>query len=196
MTELVTHTTPEPRAQRMLRGLQPGLHEAAVVLGLFAVLGVVGGVVWELVAPLAEYTRVAENGTMGEEELARQFDATGWFVAIAAVGGLVTGFVLLLLRRRTPILTVVLVAVGGGVASLVMALVGFALGPADPNDVLQAAALGDKVPLQLQVEGAGAYLVWSISAMAGALAALLFYESPAEQAAREERILLSFPPNG
>lgn len=196
MTELFTHTTPVPASRRFLRVLRPGLRDAAAVAAWFAAAGVVGAVVWELVTPLAEYTRSAESGTMGEEELARQFGATGWFLVIAAVGGFVSGLVLLLLRRRNPILTVVLVAVGGALASLVMAVVGLALGPADPNDVLATVAVGDTVPLQLRVEGAGVYLVWSIAAMAGALAALLFFESPAERAAREERLRLSVPPNG
>lgn len=196
MTELVTHTTPVSSTQRVLRGLRPALCDALTVVVWFAVLGLVGAVVWELVTPLAEYTRTAENGTMDEEELARQFGATGWFCVIAVVGGFLSGLVLLLWRRRNPILTVVLVAVGGAVATLVMVLVGLVLGPSDPNDVLATVAVGDTVPLQLRVEGSGAYVVWSIAALAGALAALLFFESREERAAREERLRLSLPLNG
>ncbi len=195
MTELVTPTTPVSMTQRVLRGLRPALGDAAAVVGLFATLGVVGAVVWDLVTPLAEFTRTAENGTMDEEELARQFGATGWFFLIAAIGGFASGLVLLLWRRRNPILTVVLVAVGGAVATLVMVLVGLALGPSDPNDVLATVAVGDTVPLQLRVEGSGIYAVWSIAAMAGALAALLFFETREERAAREERLRLALPPN-
>lgn len=196
MSELVTPTAPVPLTQRIFRGLRPFVHEVAVVAGWFAVLGVAGAVVWELVTPLAAYTRTAENGTMGEEELARQFGATGWFLVIGAVGGFVSGVALLLLRRRSPVLTVLLVAVGGALATFVMVRVGLVLGPPDPNAVLGTVAVGDKVPLQLQVEGAGVYFVWSIAALAGAVAALLFFESPEERAAREERLRLWVPMNG
>lgn len=196
MSEPVTPAAPGPLTQRIFRGLRPFVHETAVVAGWFAVLGVAGAVVWELVTPLAAYTRTAENGTMGEEELARQFGATGWFLVIAAVGGFVSGVALLLLRRRSPVLTVLLVAAGGALATFVMVRVGLVLGPSDPNDVLGTVAVGDKVPLQLQVEGAGVYFVWSVAALAGAVAALLFFESSEERAAREERLRLWVPMNG
>jgi len=196
MTELFTHTTPTSSTQRLLRGLRPALGDAAAVVVWFAVLGLVGAVVWELVTPLAEYTRTETNGAMDEEQLARQFGATGWFFLIAVVGGFLSGLVLLLWRRRSPILSVVLVAVGGAVATLVMVGVGLALGPSDPNDVLATVAVGDTVPLQLRAEGFGVYIVWSIAALAGALVALLFFESRSEREAREERLRLSVPLNG
>lgn len=189
-------TPPAPLKERIRRGLRPALGDAVVVAAWFAVLGLVGAVVWEMVTPLAAYTRTAENGTMGEEELARQFGATGWYVVVAAAGGVLSGLVLLLLRRRNPVLVVVLVALGGALATLVMVRVGLEIGPADPNAVLPSVDVGDEVPLRLRPEGSGVYLVWSIAALAGAMAALLFFESRDERSAREERLRLAVPRNG
>ena len=50
---------------------------------------------------------------------------------IAAVGGLLSGVLLLIWRWRDPLLMVVLVALGGGLASWLMVHVGLALGPED-----------------------------------------------------------------
>lgn len=150
----------------------PALNDALVVLLWFAVLGLVGGVIWEQVVPLAAFTRTADNGVMDEAELARQFGATGWFFLIASVGGLLSGLVLLLWRRRAPVLMVFLVALGGALATLVMVQVGLALGPPDPDEVLPRTAVGDRVPVQLTVGGAAVYFTWSIAALTGALLAL------------------------
>jgi len=187
---------PPSAGQRLLQRFRPDLSDAVIVAWWFAVLGLIGAVVWELVTPLAEYTRTADNGTMGEEALAQQFSATGWFIVIAAVGGVLSGVVLLLWRRRNPVLVVVLVTLGGALATLVMTQLGLVLGPANPSDVLPTVELGDKVPLQLEVEGAGVYFTWSIAALAGALGALLGFESRQEKQEREERLGFAVPRNG
>lgn len=195
-TEPHPAAAPPSAGERLLLRLRPALADAALVLSLFAVLGLVGAVVWDLLAPLAEYTRTADNGTMDEGELARQFGATGWYFVIAAVGGVLGGIALLLRRRRDPILMVLLVAVGGALAAFLMAQVGLALGPSDPEQVLPTVAVGDKVPLQLQVEGLGVYFTWSIAALAGALGALLGFETREEKQEREERLGFALPRNG
>ncbi len=170
--------------------------DLAVVAVWFTVLGLIGAVVWELVTPLAEFTRTADNGTMDEQELARQFGATGWFFVIAAVGGALSGVVLLLWRRSDSVRTILLVGLGGALATVVMVQVGLLLGPDDPQRALSGAAVGDKVPLQLQVEGFGVYFTWSVAALAGGLLALLGYESAEEKREREERTGFAVPRNG
>lgn len=175
---------------------RPALLDAAVVTVWFLVLGVVGAVIWELVTPLAEYTRIDDNGILDERELSRQFGATGWFVVIAAAGGALSGFILLLWRDRSPVLMVVLVGLGGALASLAMAQVGLVLGPQDPQQVLPRVDVGDKVPLQLEVEGFGVYLAWSIFALAGALVALWGAESWHRQQAERQIPEFDLPRNG
>jgi hypothetical protein len=140
-----------------------------VILGWFVVIGVVGALVWWKVTPLAEFTRTTTSGQMDEAELGRRVAADGWYFVVAAVGGVVSGFVLALVRRRDPLVTVVLVAVGAALAAGLMLWVGEWLGPPNPRTALLHAAVGDKVPLQLKTHAAGVALVWPIAAMLGAV---------------------------
>lgn len=167
-----------------VRSLRPQLdrralgREAAWVLGSFVVLGVVGGVVWwQLVTPAA-WTRTADDATMDEVALGHAIDADGWFLLIAAVGGLVAGFVLTAWRRRDPVVTVVLVAVGAGLASAVMWLVGHTLGPGPYQEALREAAVGDRVPVPLDVHAHGIFLVWPFTALFTAVAVLWGTKDP------------------
>lgn len=148
------------------------LREAGLVLGWFVVLGVLGGVLWWLVTPLAEWTRTAKSASMDELNLGVSVAADGWFFVIGAVGGLVSGFVLTAWRRRDPLVTVLLVAGGAGLASLLTYLVGHALGPGPVHEALAHARVGQQVPAQLEVHAPGVYLVWPVAALFTALAVL------------------------
>jgi hypothetical protein len=147
----------------------PLVRDTAVVLVWFVVIGLIGAVLWWQLTPLAEFTRTADNGSMGEEDLGRQVAADGWYFVIAAVGGLLSGIALLALRRRDPVAMVVLVAAGGVVAGWLMLRVGLWLGPPDPQTVLPGASVGDKVPLQLEPQAPGVQFVWPIAALVGAI---------------------------
>jgi hypothetical protein len=147
----------------------PLLRDAVTVLVWFAALGVVGALVWWQVTPLAEFTRTATNAEMGEEQLGRQVAADGWFVVIGGIGGLISGVVLLVWRRRDPVAMVVLVALGGLLAGWVMLEVGLWLGPQDPKHALAHVAVGAKVPMQLKPHASGVEFTWSIAALLGAL---------------------------
>jgi hypothetical protein len=146
--------------------------DAAFVLAWFVGLAVVGAVVWWQVTPLAEYTRTAEAMSMGEEQLARQVSSDAWFFVIGIVGGLLSGVSLLVLRRRDPVATVVLVTIGSLLASWLVLRLGLWLGPPAPQDALREAAVGDKVPLQLKTSTAGVFFSWPIGSLLGAVAVL------------------------
>jgi hypothetical protein len=150
----------------------PLARDVAVVVAWFAVAGVLGALVWWQVTPLAEFTRTATNAEMGEDQLGRQVSADGWFFVIGAVGGLVSGVALLLLRRRDPVAMVVLVALGGVLATWLMLRVGLWLGPPDPKDALTDVAVGGKVPLQLKTSAAGVVYMWPLGAVLGAAVVL------------------------
>ena len=65
-----------------------------VVLGVLLVVGVLcGRAVAHVVTP-AEFTKLAQGGSMGEDELGRQFGADGWYVVIGAGAGLLLGLLL------------------------------------------------------------------------------------------------------
>jgi len=162
----------------------PVVRDAALVLAWFVVAAVIGALLWWQLTPLAEYTRTAETAQMDEGQLGRQVATDGWYVVIAIVGGLVSGIALLMLRRRDPLVMVVLVTLGGLLAAWLMLRLGLWLGPADPKSVLRGVVVGDKVPLQLKPHGADlrfslgtsthlvvpvVAFVWPIAALVGAI---------------------------
>jgi len=165
--------------------VQDLLASVAVVIGWFSALGLVGALIWVKVTPLPGFTRVAESGSMGEEELAKQFAINGWFLVIAASAGLLSGLALMLLRRTSPpLVMIVLVALGGGLATVVMLQGGLVWGPGDPNAGLAGAALGEVVPIQLKPDVDAVYFAWSIAALIGAAAAVWVLESRESRRAR------------
>jgi hypothetical protein len=169
-----------PTAQAPVRPwktrLLPVLVDVWIVVVWFAVVGVVGALVWWKVTPLAAYTRTTDNGSMDEQQLAMQIATDGWYFVVAGVGGLLSGLVLVLWRRRGPMLMVFLVGAAGFLATVLMLKVGLSLGPADPKDVLPHLTVGQKAHLRLDPLGAqgkplrgGLWYVWSVAALAGAM---------------------------
>jgi hypothetical protein len=142
--------------------------DVAVVIGSFLVLGVLSGVLWWLVVPPAEFTKLPSGGSMGEVDLGRQFNADGWYVVIAAVAGLVSGIALSWWRSRDPLLTSVLLVLGSLAAAALMAVTGHLLGPGPTRAALAAVKVGAKVPERLDVDTPAVYLGWPIAVLLGA----------------------------
>lgn len=158
---------PAPEAGRA--PLAAGATDALAVAAWFVGAGLVGAVVWWQVTTLPRVTKVGDAASLAPEELIRQVDIDGWFFVIAAVGGLLSGVLLLIWRRRDPVLMVVLVALGGGVASWLVVHVGRALGPPDEIAALRGMKDGTQVPMQLELHAPGMAWVWSIFALLGAI---------------------------
>lgn len=163
------------------------LVDAVVILGWFLVLGLLCAVVWNAVTPLAQYTVTKDGAVMEQPELAKQVATDGWYAVIAAVAALVSGIVLATWRGRDPVVTVVLIALGGALAAYAMLRLGLLLGPPEPNAATKAAEVGSTVPLQLKpaaprspyFEIAGyramwppVVFVWPIAALFGAVGML------------------------
>lgn len=147
--------------------------DAAAVLGLLLLLGLLAGVVWSLVVTPAEYTKLAGGGAMADDQLGRQFAADGWYAVIAAVTGGAVGAVLTGWRSRDPLLTSGLLVLGAALAAVAMAGLGHVLGPGDPRAALAAAKVGARVPERLDVDAFMVYLSWPVGVLAGALFSLL-----------------------
>jgi hypothetical protein len=164
---------------------RPG-RDAVLVIGGLLVLGVVCGLVWSRVVTPAEFTKVANGGAMGEDQLSRQFGADGWYVVIALVAGLLAGACLTWWRSRDALVLSGLLVAGSVVAAAAMALTGHLLGPGDPKVALAAAKVGARVPESLGVgmrpwwpltdyvkDTITVYLSWPIGVLAGGLLVLL-----------------------
>ena len=140
------------------------------MLGSYVVLGLVGALAWWLLVEPAYFTKADNGGLgMGEVQLAERFNADGWYAVIAAVLGLLSGGALSWWRSRDFLLTSVLLLLGSGLAAAVMAGAGRVLGPTDPGALAGGVAVGDRLPMQLEVTSSVCYLVWPIAALIGAL---------------------------
>ena len=152
-----------------MTGERPAWLDFLVILGLFALAGVVGAFIWEWVWT-APYGLVYDHQWMAEDEAALQgqFSGSGWYVAVAGLSGLVVGALVALFWDRRPLVTLAAVVVGSALATVVMIRIGAALGPADPRELAEHASDGTRLAGNLTVSE------WSpwIAFPAGALVAL------------------------
>jgi membrane associated rhomboid family serine protease len=165
-TDVAAARRPAPAHDRP--SLLAGVLDALVVTVWFAVAGLVGALVWWQVTTLPKVTKVGEAASMEQADLLRQVGIDGWFFVIAAVGGLLSGVLLLIWRERDPLLMVVLVVLGGALASWVTVHVGLALGPPEEMAALRGMKEGAQVPMQLKLHAPGMAWTWSVFAALGA----------------------------
>ena len=113
-----------------MRGLVARL---LLILALFAVGGVIGGVLWEWwwTPP----TGAAVNGEwfLDSDGAGNEFSGTGLFVIITAVTGLVLSILCAALVRANELWVLGGVVVGALLAGAITAAVGGWLGPPDPR---------------------------------------------------------------
>jgi hypothetical protein len=159
-------------------GWVAGFLDAAVVAVWFAVSGLIGALVWWQVTTLPKVRKSGDAATLAPAELVKQVGIDGWFFVIAIVGGLLGGIVLLSWRHRDPLLMVVLVVLGGGLASWLMTNLGLALGPDKELAALRSTADGSTVPLQLKLHAPGMAWIWSFGAALGALVSVWVLARP------------------
>ena len=134
--------------------------DVALIVVVLGALGVLGGVVWELVVTPAQFTKLANGASMNEAAIGQQFGADGWYVVIALCAGVVAGTLLTWWRSDDPLRTCWALLLGAAVAAAVMAVVGHLLGPGDPRPALQAARAGAHVPESLGVGEGSSHSAW------------------------------------
>lgn len=165
-------------------GLGPGA-DVVAVLGTLVLVGAGCGVIWWLAVDPAEFTKTAAGGAMGELDLAKRFNADGWYSVIAILAGFVSGVALTWWRDRDYRLTTMLLVVGAVLAAAAMAGVGRLLGPGDPQGGLPLLERGERVPVQLEVLANVTYLTWPIAVLAGAL--MVLWSSPGVPSKHDEK---------
>jgi len=140
----------------------------ALVIVLLTVAGAVGAFVWNWVwtPPVGVaygHKWVAED----EAGLQAMFDATGWYVVIASVIGLVVGLLAALFLDRVPLLTLAGVVIGSVLGTIVMLNLGLALGPDDPHEIARTADDGTHLEGQLEVTGKSPWIAMPAGALIG-----------------------------
>jgi hypothetical protein len=153
------------------------LSDVVGVLGTLLVVGAVCGVLWWLAVDPAVFVKTrGGGGSMSEVELAKRFNADGWYAVLAIVAGFLSGLFLSWWRTRDHRLTTLLLLPGAALAAAAMAFVGRVLGPGDPNAALSQAQPGQTVPVALEVLAFSSYLTWPIAVLFGAL--MVLWSSP------------------
>jgi hypothetical protein len=153
-----------------LRTSRTALLALAVVLGsaLIGAVAAAGWHVWWAPAPEAlVYGKAPYFMPDGE------FRSTGTYVAIAWPTGLVLGVIVMVWRRRDPLVALIALVVGAAIAGAVMLAVGMQMGPGDPVAAARHAAEMTSVPGMLRVQPGAAWCAFPFGAVLGALAVLL-----------------------
>jgi MFS family permease len=178
MTDQSTFATADPDPRRDRRLLRP-LLEGVVVLAIFAAVGAACGWFWEHRSTppsgLAYQGKWYPDST-GTEHV---FDATGSFVVIAAIAGLVLGLLCAWLFSASEIVTVLAILAGGALAAWLMHTVGMHLAPSDP--LARAKDAKDLTPLggTLRTSGDSYRVAFPSAAVLGA--ALVYLCFPARR---------------
>lgn len=151
-----------------------------MTLVVAALVGVVAGFVWILVAEPAQWQYTEQGLVLDETAAGHQFGVVGWFVVIGLLVGLVGGWTLERLRTADGWLLVPLAVVAGLVAALLCSRVGLAFGPSDPA-AATGLQVGDRVPMRLTLDAFSPMLSWVIGGLFGLAASV--YVRPAEPVA-------------
>ncbi|MGY2703994.1 hypothetical protein [Nocardioides sp. HB32] len=147
-------------------GLKPALLQVGLAVIVLAVTGALAGVVWEWVwtAPIGvvvDHKWVA----LDEASLRGQFSATGLYVVVGSVAGLVGGALVALFLDRVPIATLIGVTVGSLLGAALMYRVGVLLGPSDPTKVALSQKQGAHLPAQLSISGGSPWVALPAAAL-------------------------------
>lgn len=158
----------------MMDEVRRRMREVALFAAIFVVASVFGALIWQASVDLPRWQRVSGQIAMGPIQATKTIGADAAYLFISAPLAFVLGVALTFWRRRTPVITVVLIALMSLVAAALMERFGLWLGPSDPADVLKHAAAGASAPVQLKVQATGVLMAWPAAAVFGSLLVLLF----------------------
>lgn len=141
--------------------------QALLVVLVMLAGGVLAGILWERgwdpPTGVVSHHRFFLDGP----GLARDFSGTGLYSVVALAAGVLLGALVGLVFRRHPLTTLAAALFGAALAGWVMARVGRALGPANPDREAATAPDLTALPLDLRVHGVSPYLLLPAGALAG-----------------------------
>jgi hypothetical protein len=147
--------------------LVPILRQVVVSVTLLVLAGALAGVVWVWLWTPPTGVVVDHRWVQDESGLRGDFSATGSYVAVAAVTGLLVAVLLGVLFDRAEIVTLLAVLAGSMLAGWVMYRVGVALSPADPRSLADSVEEGARLPGRLMVDGSSPFRAFPGGAMLG-----------------------------
>jgi hypothetical protein len=147
--------------------LVPMLRQVVVSVVLLVLAGALAGVVWVWLWTPPTGVVVDHRWVPDESGLPNDFSATGSYVAIAAVTGLLVAVLLGVIFDRAEIVTLLAVLAGSVLAGWVMYHVGLALSPADPRSLADSVEDGTRLPGRLMVDGSSPFRAFPGGAMLG-----------------------------
>ena len=151
----------------------PVIAQAGLVVAVFAVAGALAGVVWEWWWTPSVGVVIDHEWLLGLSGLRSEFSATGLYVVVASVAGLVVGALCALFLDRAELVTLVALLVGAVLAGWVMVQVGQALGPPDPRRLAETAADRTRLPSDLRIAGKSPYVAFPAGATLGLAVVML-----------------------
>jgi hypothetical protein len=144
---------------------RPTALEIGLVLVACVIAGVVTGLVWELVTPLAQFTIDGDRLVSPEVEGETAVAADGWFAVCTGVAGILSAVAVFARVRTARISALAGLTLGGLLASVIAWRVGVPLGP----DSLRAQAAGlydgDIVSGPLRLSAHGVLFTWPLTAV-------------------------------
>jgi len=147
--------------------LRPSLRQVVVSMVLLVAAGALAGVVWVWLWTPPSGVVVDQRWVQDESGLRGDFSATGSYVAVAAVAGLLIAVLLGVLFDKAELVNLAVVLVGSVLAGWVMYHVGLALSPADPRSLADSVKDGTRLPGRPVVSGISPFQAFPGGAMLG-----------------------------
>jgi hypothetical protein len=141
--------------------------EGLVVLAVFAGVGALCGLLWFRVWDVPHGVVSGHQWYTSETGLRADFAATGWYVVIALLAGLVLGALAAWRCDRSELVTLAAVLAGSVLAGYLMLQVGYHLSAPDPDVLARAAKDGTKLDGALRVGSGPPKLAFPFGALLG-----------------------------
>lgn len=128
-------------------------------------LGALMGLTWWWISPTEQWVVVDGGLAPADAGYTGWFSADGWFLVLGAVAGVLLAGIAWPRGRRRPVALAVGIVIGAGLVSLVAWTLGGALGPPDPQTVVETAAQGAVVPGALGIRATAVLVAPALTAL-------------------------------